>query len=55
MTLKGYRQSIEYIEDVAELSEEEKQELLEPKPTHIIELKCHKCGYTESIGYTWDR
>jgi ParB family chromosome partitioning protein len=54
MTLKDYREFIECIEDVAELSEEEKQELLEPKPTHIIEVKCHECGYTEFIGYAWN-
>jgi len=51
MTLKDYRELIECIEDVAELSEEEKQELLEPKPTHIIEVKCRKCGYREFIGH----
>jgi ParB family chromosome partitioning protein len=54
MTLKDYREFIECMEDVTELSEEEKQELSEPKPTHIIEVKCHECGYTQFIGYAWN-
>jgi ParB family chromosome partitioning protein len=50
MTAKDYRDYFESLEG-AELSEEEKAELFEPLPTHIIEAKCHKCGYKEFITH----
>lgn len=54
MTPKDRREFIESIEDAEELSEEERQELSEPEPTHAIETKCHECGYTQFIGYAWE-
>jgi ParB family chromosome partitioning protein len=50
MTAKDHREYFESLEG-AELSEEEKAELFEPLPTHIIEAKCHKCGYKEFIAH----
>jgi len=49
MTFKERIELIEVMDDVEELSEEEKEELLEWVPTHVIEAKCHECGYKESI------
>jgi hypothetical protein len=50
---KDLSEFIQSIEDAEELNEEEKEELLEPVPTHVIEAKCQKCGYTKFIGYDW--
>jgi hypothetical protein len=51
MTPKERREWVEMVEEAEELDEEDKKELLEEEPTHIIEAKCSHCGYNEFIGY----
>jgi len=51
MTLEERREWIEWLEEDKDLDEDEREELLEENPTHIIEVKCHHCGYDEFLSY----
>jgi ParB family chromosome partitioning protein len=51
MTTKDRLGLIKFIESQEELSEDDKEALLKDAPTHVIEAKCLKCGFTELINY----
>jgi ParB/RepB/Spo0J family partition protein len=50
-TLKDRQELIEGLEGIKELSEEEKEEILEKGPTYVIEAECSQCGYTDFLDY----
>jgi ParB family chromosome partitioning protein len=50
-TPEDHQESIDAIESIEDLSEEEKEEILEREPAYVIEVKCRECGYTYFIGY----
>jgi hypothetical protein len=50
-TPKDLQDLIDGIESIEGVSEEEKEEALEQKPTHVIEAKCSECGFTDFLGY----
>lgn len=50
MTTRDRWELIELMEE-NELSEEDVEELLGLEPTHVIEARCHQCGYKQFVGY----
>ena len=50
-TPKDLQDLIDGIESIEGVSEEEKEEASEQKPTHVIEVKCSECGFTDFLGY----